>query len=354
MPTYTDEGVVLRTIKLGEADRIVTIMTKSHGKIRAVAKGARRTKSRFGGRLEPFARNKFLIHEGRGELQHINQADTIHAYGGEIIADYDAYVCANVIAESLDKFLDSTQSYSGFSSHYASSTQEYSAQGVYVQGTYAQTDSSQSVLPKNGMYGNSFTDDLTAYYNLLVAALGSLARKEHSAQMIESSFLLRMLAMAGWAPRLDNCVVCGRQTDLRFFSTQSGGMMCSTDRVLDAREISKESRIQMYALLHGRWDLLRNNDHSDISPHDGGEQEGNCADPDDSRTFTNPSVTTRDVASIRRDVASNQANNHSSATFSGLTEETGLNPDVPEIVEEWSQYYIERPIRSFQLVKSVI
>ena len=54
MPLYQDEGVVLRTVKLGEADRIVTLLTRDHGKIRAVAKGVRRTKSRFGGRLEPF------------------------------------------------------------------------------------------------------------------------------------------------------------------------------------------------------------------------------------------------------------------------------------------------------------
>ena len=56
MPLYQDEGVVLRTVKLGEADRIVTLLTRDHGKIRAVAKGVRRTKSRFGGRLEPFMR----------------------------------------------------------------------------------------------------------------------------------------------------------------------------------------------------------------------------------------------------------------------------------------------------------
>ena len=64
MPLYQDEGVVLRTVKLGEADRIVTLLTRDHGKIRAVAKGVRRTKSRFGGRLEPFMRVSLLIAEG--------------------------------------------------------------------------------------------------------------------------------------------------------------------------------------------------------------------------------------------------------------------------------------------------
>ena len=78
MPLYRDEGVVLRTIKLGEADRIVTILTRNHGKIRAVAKGVRRVKSRFGGRLEPFMRDDLLIAEGRS-LDVVSQAASISA-----------------------------------------------------------------------------------------------------------------------------------------------------------------------------------------------------------------------------------------------------------------------------------
>ena len=83
MSLYRDEGVVLRTSKLGEADRIITILTRGHGKIRAVAKGVRRTKSRFGARLEPFMRVDVLIAEGRS-------LDV-------------AYEAANVIVETIDK-----------------------------------------------------------------------------------------------------------------------------------------------------------------------------------------------------------------------------------------------------------
>lgn len=61
MPLYQDEGVVLRTVKLGEADRIVTLLTRDHGKIRAVAKGVRRTKSRFGGRLSLSCASRCLL-----------------------------------------------------------------------------------------------------------------------------------------------------------------------------------------------------------------------------------------------------------------------------------------------------
>lgn len=103
MPAYRDQGVVLRTIKLGEADRIVTILTASHGKIRAVARGVRRTKSRFGSRLEPFMRDDLLIAQGRRELDTVSQAVVISAYAPEIISDYDTYLSANVVVETADK-----------------------------------------------------------------------------------------------------------------------------------------------------------------------------------------------------------------------------------------------------------
>ena len=76
MTLYRDTGVVLRTYKLGEADRIVVLMTAGHGKVRAVAKGVRKTTSRIGGRLEMFGHASVLLHEGR-DLDVVNQADGI-------------------------------------------------------------------------------------------------------------------------------------------------------------------------------------------------------------------------------------------------------------------------------------
>ena len=84
MQGYRDDGVVLRTQKLGEADRIITLLTRHNGRVRAVAKGIRRTKSRFGGRLEPFTHVDVLIHHGRS-LDIITQADVIRAYGTPLI-----------------------------------------------------------------------------------------------------------------------------------------------------------------------------------------------------------------------------------------------------------------------------
>ncbi len=79
MPLYRDEAVVLRTHKLGEADRIITLLTRQHGRVRAVAKGVRRTTSRWGSRLEPFTHVDLQLAEGRN-LDTITQAETIDPF----------------------------------------------------------------------------------------------------------------------------------------------------------------------------------------------------------------------------------------------------------------------------------
>src|SRR6201989_3108334 len=76
---YRDQGVVLRTIKLGETDRIVTILTQGHGKVRAVAKGVRKTTSRFGARLEPTSHVALQCYRGR-ELDVVTQVETLEAH----------------------------------------------------------------------------------------------------------------------------------------------------------------------------------------------------------------------------------------------------------------------------------
>lgn len=173
MPLYRDEGVVLRTAKLGEADRIVTLLTRSHGKVRAVAKGVRRVKSRFGGRLEPFMRVDVLIATGR-TLDVVSQVESISAYAAPICADYGAYGIANVMVETADKLV--------------------SAEG----------------------------ERAVAQYRLLVGGLNALARHAHPATAIGESYVLRALALAGWTPRLHSCVVCGRHVAVSPVAGESG------------------------------------------------------------------------------------------------------------------------------------
>jgi DNA repair protein RecO (recombination protein O) len=102
VPTYRDEAVILRTHKLGEADRIVTVLTRYHGQVRAVAKGVRRTASKFGARLEPFMVADIQFYEGRN-LDTVSQAESIGAYGKQIIEDYSAYTAATAMVETAER-----------------------------------------------------------------------------------------------------------------------------------------------------------------------------------------------------------------------------------------------------------
>jgi DNA repair protein RecO (recombination protein O) len=99
---YRDDGVVLRTQKLGEADRIVTLLCRQNGRVRAVAKGVRRTKSRFGARLEPFTHVDLMIHPGRS-LDVITQAEAIRAYGPPLAADYPKYTAGAAMLETAER-----------------------------------------------------------------------------------------------------------------------------------------------------------------------------------------------------------------------------------------------------------
>ena len=103
MQLYRDDGIVLRTQKLGEADRIITILGRTSGRIRAVAKGVRRTKSRFGARLEPFTHVDLMLHAGRS-LDVITQAEVIRPYGEPLTGDYPRYTAGVAMLETAERF----------------------------------------------------------------------------------------------------------------------------------------------------------------------------------------------------------------------------------------------------------
>lgn len=207
MGLYRDEAVVLRTAKLGEADRIVTMLTREHGKVRAVAKGVRRAKSRFGARVEPFMRVDALVSRGRS-LDTIAQVESIAAWAGPLSADYASYAAANAIAETADRVVAAEHERS------------------------------------------------TGQYLLLVAAMASLSRGAHLPAAIACSYVMRALALAGWTPRLESCVVCGGRDPLTHLSVQAGGAMCRADRTPDATAMDAECRSQLQALVSGDWTVL--------------------------------------------------------------------------------------------------
>jgi DNA repair protein RecO (recombination protein O) len=187
---------------LGEADRIVTMLSRQHGKIRAVAKGVRRTASKFGARLEPFMAVDVQLYEGRS-LDIVTQAESIGAYGAEIMNDYASYTAASAMVETADKV----------------------------------TDDSGSLQQ----------------YLLLVGALRSLARREHGASLTLDSYLLRSLAIAGWAPSFTDCAVTGAVGPHTAFVAQLGGVVSDAVAPPGAPRLDPETLGLLAALLTGDW-----------------------------------------------------------------------------------------------------
>ncbi|OJX63886.1 MAG: DNA repair protein RecO [Micrococcales bacterium 73-13] len=214
MPTYRDEAIVLRTHKLGEADRIVTMLGRSRGRIRAVAKGVRRTGSRFGARLEPFMLVDLQCYQGRS-LDTVTQAVTLGAYAGDIAADYGRYTAASAIVEAADRLTEDDG-------------------GAHAGG------------------GEQFA--------LLVGALRSLARGEHPSGLIVDSYLLRALSIAGWAPSLDDCAVTGEPGPHTTFVIQSGGVVADRIAPPGAPRVDLMTLALLAALRDGDWPVAEASD----------------------------------------------------------------------------------------------
>jgi DNA repair protein RecO (recombination protein O) len=201
--TYRDEAVVLRTHKLGEADRIVTMLSRQHGKIRAVAKGVRRTASRFGARLEPFMVADLQLYKGRS-LDIVQQAESIGAYGADIVDDYPRFTAATAMVEAADRLTDH--------------------------------------------------DAGLQHYLLLVGALRSLAKAEHDAGLTLDSYLLRALSIAGWAPSFVDCAVTGEVgPGHTAFVVQLGGVVSDTVAPPGAPRLDPGTLGTLAALLAGDW-----------------------------------------------------------------------------------------------------
>lgn len=205
MPTYRDEAVVLRTHKLGEADRIVTLLSRRHGKVRAVAKGVRRTSSKFGARLEPFMVVDVQLYAGRS-LDIVQQVDSLGAYGADIAADYDRYTAASAMVEAADRLNE----------HEANPD----------------------------------------HYFLLVGALRSLSRGEHGDGATLASYLLRAMSLAGWAPALGDCARCGAPGPHDTFVAPLGGTVCARCAPAGSPRIDQRTLELLRALLKGEWDIV--------------------------------------------------------------------------------------------------
>lgn len=206
MTLYRDEAIVLRAQKLGEADRIVTLLTRHHGKVRAVAKGVRRTSSRFGSRLEPFMVVDAQLHQGRN-LDIVTQVETLGPFARAICGDYGLYTAGTAMLETAERLVEAER--------------EPSVQ----------------------------------QYLLLVGAVRALAQRTHAAGLVLDAYLLRALAVAGWAPSFTDCARCGAPGPHSAFAVASGGAVCTACRPPGSASPAPETFALLAALLAGDWPI---------------------------------------------------------------------------------------------------
>ena len=204
MSLYRDTGVVLRVQKLGEADRIITLLTRRHGPVRAVAKGVRRTSSKFGARLEPFGHVDVQFYRGR-TLDIITQVETVDGFGSRLVGDYGRYTTGCAVLETAERLAG--------------------AEG----------------------------EPALRLYLLVVGALRALADGRRPAPLVLDAFLLRAMAAAGWAPALTECARCGRPGPHQAFSVPAGGAVCPGCRPPGAATPSLATLELLDALMHGDW-----------------------------------------------------------------------------------------------------
>ena len=197
--------MVLRQHKLGEADRIVTLLSRQHGKVRAVAKGVRRTTSRFGGRLEPFCHVDAQFYTGRSSLDIVTQVQTVDAFGAGLIDDYPRYTAACAVLETTDRL-----------------TSEEGEPALRL-------------------------------YLMLVGALRALAGRDRDAGLVLDAFLLRAMAYAGWAPAIRDCARCATPGPHRAFNVPAGGAVCAGCRPGGSASPTPGTLALLDALLHGDW-----------------------------------------------------------------------------------------------------
>jgi DNA repair protein RecO (recombination protein O) len=192
--TYKTEAIVLRSMRFSEADRILHLYTADRGRIGAIAKGVRKTKSRFGARLEPLSHVELMLHEGAGELQTITGVELLHTHRATREDVYRLNV-AMIGAEAMLRLFGEPEA----------NERAFGALARFL-------DLLDGVPPQDQR-----------------PALDPLAL----------SFQLKLLWLSGYLPHLTSCVECGAESDLVGFSPRAGGAVC-TAHAANALRLSPE------------------------------------------------------------------------------------------------------------------
>ena len=257
MQGYRDDGIVLRTQKLGEADRIITLLTRQNGRVRAVAKGVRRTKSRFGARLEPFTHVDVLVYPGRS-LDVITQAEVIRAYGKPLATDYPRYTAGTAMLETAGRLTPVEKE---------PAIRQFL---LLVGGLRAlgeglgpdERDDRDESSDDRGTAGDGGDDRDESDADGADGADGAGGADEAAGpgqprepRLVLDSYLLRSLALEGYAPSLQECARCGSaDAPLVAFAVAAGGMVCANCRPPGAASPAPQTVALMRALVRGDWE----------------------------------------------------------------------------------------------------
>jgi DNA repair protein RecO (recombination protein O) len=265
---YRDDGVVLRTQKLGEADRIITLLTRHHGRVRAVARGIRRTKSRFGGRLEPFTHVDVMVHNGRS-LDVITQAEVIRAYGMPLATDYPKYTAGTAMLETAERFTPVEKEPAIRQFLLLIGGLRALGEAVDPGAPVAADHPGEPVVPAgDGAPGSpDDPDDGGGPGNPGdPAGGGGPGPARRDPRMVLDAYFLRSLTFAGYAPALEECARCGSPgtagnaadangaKPLVAFAVQAGGMVCADCRPPGSASPASPTVALMVTLLRGDWD----------------------------------------------------------------------------------------------------
>ncbi len=182
--TYKTEAVVLRSLRFGEADRVLHLYTLDRGRIGAVAKGVRRTTSRFGARLEPLSHVELVLHQGSGELQTITGVDLLR-------------------------------------SHRAAREEPYRLGVGFVA-----LEAMLRLFPEQEANARAFAA-LTRFLDLLDEAEPRAGERPATDPLV-LSFQLKLLWLSGYLPHLTSCAECGTEQGFVGYSPRAGGAVCAT------------------------------------------------------------------------------------------------------------------------------
>ncbi|MBU6233385.1 MAG: DNA repair protein RecO [Acidobacteria bacterium] len=199
MSTLRDEAIVLRTYKSGEADRVVVMWTKEHGKLKALARGVRKGTSKLGSGLEPLAHIDVLLADARGDFHIVRQVEHVELFS-RLRLDLDRLTAGCALTEVVE------------------------------------------AVPLDGVPDREI-------FIMLSRALASLDNTNFHPYLVPAAFYLKLLVLDGSAPQLDECVTCGSSDGLSSFDAEIGGALCSDCH--RGRLLSSDALALMRRLLGG-------------------------------------------------------------------------------------------------------